>query len=143
VLITAALLATARADFVYPDFTDTTGLRLNGNASTSSCDDGGPYAYSPLHGLNDGVEDGSGSPPVLRERTDVTSEERTDTATPAQANTTARFFAVSASRRARRRARHCSWLAPRLRTAAAADAGAAPHHELSLPPGGRARAERV
>jgi hypothetical protein len=30
------------ADFFYPHFNSTAGLRFNGDAGTSSCDDGGP-----------------------------------------------------------------------------------------------------
>lgn len=40
-------------DFWYRDFNTTTGLRFNGVAGTSSCDDGGNYFYSLVHGIND------------------------------------------------------------------------------------------
>ena len=53
------LLRSAVADFIYRDFNDTSGLRLNGNAATSSCGHGDEYAYSVLQGVNDAVDAGS------------------------------------------------------------------------------------
>ena len=50
------LLAAARPvapTFVYLNFNDTAALRLNGDAALSSCEDGGPYAYSAVYGAND------------------------------------------------------------------------------------------
>jgi hypothetical protein len=54
--VLTALVAVSRADFVYPHFNDTAVLRFNGDAATSSCEDGGPYMYDPLHGVNDHSE---------------------------------------------------------------------------------------
>jgi hypothetical protein len=45
--------AVIAADFWYTDFNDTTGLRFNGEATTSTCDDGVAYAYNLPHGRND------------------------------------------------------------------------------------------
>lgn len=47
--------------FVYPNFNSTAGLVLNGDAATSSCDDGGPYAYDPprRYAANDASETGA------------------------------------------------------------------------------------
>lgn len=51
--VVAATLSIVSADFYYPHFNETSGLRFNGVATTSSCDDGGPYRYEPAHGTND------------------------------------------------------------------------------------------
>lgn len=54
-LAAAGLLALAAADdFWYRDFNSTAGLRFNGVAGTSSCNDGAVYNYSVVHGGNDG-----------------------------------------------------------------------------------------
>jgi hypothetical protein len=60
-LLAAALLPLASPSFTYLNFNDTGSLRFNGDASTSSCDDGGPYVYSSLHAVGDGQpSDGQG-----------------------------------------------------------------------------------
>ena len=42
------------ANFLYKDFSDTTGLQFNGNAGTTSCGRGGmSYGYSATYGIND------------------------------------------------------------------------------------------
>ena len=64
-LAAAAGLARGAADFFYADFNDTEALRLNGDAATSSCDDGGPYRYSAAHGVNDASDGGPPDSPAL------------------------------------------------------------------------------
>lgn len=60
-------------DFFYLDFESIAGLNLNGDASTSSCDDGGPYAYNPAHGTNDKSDEGEGIPEIYSESTTLSS----------------------------------------------------------------------
>ena len=48
----------ALPSFTYVNFNDTSALRLNGDAATSACGDGGPYLYSAVHGVNDGLDTG-------------------------------------------------------------------------------------
>ncbi len=64
-LLLTTHLPSAHPAFLYTDFNDTSALRLNGDAATSSCDDGGPYAYSAVHGAGDGP--GAPSASVLGE----------------------------------------------------------------------------
>ena len=52
-------------DFWYKDFNSTVGLRFNGVAGTSSCDDGAQYAYSVLHGINDEQFDATVDPVII------------------------------------------------------------------------------
>ena len=51
---------TCSSSFYYPNFNDTSALRLNGDAGTSSCGDGGAYVYAVSNGLNDGEGGGLG-----------------------------------------------------------------------------------
>ena len=60
VLLLCALARRAAPAFTYPDFNDTAALRFNGDAATSACGDGGPYAYAAVYGANDGAGGGDG-----------------------------------------------------------------------------------
>ena len=93
--LAASLLPTgSRADFLYADFNETAGLRFNGGATTSSCDDGtrAPYASeSPAHGANDLADAGSQAP-VVDEDADVVREHTSATVERADAARTQRFL---------------------------------------------------
>ena len=56
-LIAALLPQRGTSDFIYDDFNTTTGLVMNGDATTSSCDPGLPennvYAYNERHNVSD------------------------------------------------------------------------------------------
>jgi hypothetical protein len=67
-------LPPAAADFLYRDFNETAGLRANGDATTTSCDGGAPFAYNAEHGVNDAVDTGS-QLVWMEEGTDATSEQ--------------------------------------------------------------------
>jgi len=70
------LVRQGSGSFTYLSFNDTSGLRLNGDAATSSCEDGGPYHYSAVYGTGDGTSDG-GLDVRLEEGTSTRSETRT------------------------------------------------------------------
>ena len=73
-----------RADFIYVDFNDTTGLLFNQNSTTTSCDDSSwyPYAHSARHdhGYNDRNDNGEAVPLMMSENTQhaTTQDLKTD-----------------------------------------------------------------
>lgn len=82
----------SRADFIYVDFNETSGLRYNGDATTTSCDDGKPYVYNAPHGKNDAYDNGT-QIPWIEETTDVYSEQTSMTFEAAQQDETTRYLA--------------------------------------------------
>mmetsp|Transcript_50522 Transcript_50522/g.73890 ORF Transcript_50522/g.73890 Transcript_50522/m.73890 type:complete len:450 (+) Transcript_50522:62-1411(+) len=64
------------ADFVYPDFNQTTGLVFNGDAATSGCTDEFERSYGDYHGDSDQL---NGSLPTQRWETISLTGERTQT----------------------------------------------------------------
>jgi hypothetical protein len=91
-LLVLLLPPLASADFTYPDFAEASGLRYNGDATTSSCDDGLPYAYNAAHGVDDPSDEGS-QVPVVEEGTSVVEEHTHSTHTDEDAARTPRFLA--------------------------------------------------
>lgn len=92
-----------RGDFFYPHFNDTAALRFNGVAATSSCEDGGPYAYDPVHGTNDAPDYGE-TVSTTHEGTGSIEEFTVATASVAESRNTTKHEASFAHREAVRRA---------------------------------------
>lgn len=96
-LAVACSLHTAGADFYYRTFNTTAGLQFNGVATTSSCDDNGPYAYQPLHSIND-ESDTTQPIHTITETTQAMTEDRIFTATAEELRNASRYHAVFRNR---------------------------------------------